>query len=197
MKFSSLNECSVPISDDDIIHAMKQIPGYLDITPSDFMEVYRVAFGQAMSRLQNSITAEQIMTRNVIKLHEDAPLIEAIIKMAENEISGLLVVKNDQRVAGVISKKDFLKKMNPDKVPSFMRVLLHCFDSKGCLAKDFKNLKTADLMSSPCICVDPHTPVMEIAGIMDREKINRVPVIDEDSKLVGIIARSDIVQTMC
>ncbi len=197
MKFSSLNECSMPISNDDIINAMKQIPGYLDITPSDFMEVYRVAFGQAISRLQKSITAEQIMTRNVIKLHEDAPLIEAIIKMAENEISGLLVVKGDMTVAGVISKKDFLKKMNPDKAPSFMRVLLHCFDSKGCLAKDFKNLKTADLMSSPCICVNLNTPVMEIAGIMDREKINRVPVIDDQSKLAGIIARSDIVQTMC
>ena len=55
MKFSLLNECTLSISDEDIIQAMKQIPGYLDITPSDFMEVYLVAFGQAMSRLKNAI----------------------------------------------------------------------------------------------------------------------------------------------
>ncbi|MBT3176875.1 MAG: CBS domain-containing protein [Desulfobacula sp.] len=197
MKFSSLNECTMAITDDDIIQAMKHIPGYLDITPSDFMEVYRLAFSHAMSRLKNAIKAEQIMTRSVIAVSEDTPLTQVIKKMAENNISGLPVVKDGQTVSGIISEKDFLKRMNDDKTSSFMRVILQCIESKGCLAADFKTLVAADIMSSPCITTLPKTPVTEVAGIMDQENINRVPVIDDKLKLVGIIARSDIVQTMC
>ncbi|WP_457553509.1 CBS domain-containing protein [Desulfobacula sp.] len=103
MKFSSLNECTLAISDEDIITAMKQIPGYLDITPSDFMEIYLVAFNQAMSRLKNAIKTDQVMTRNVITVGEDASLADVIKKMADNEISGLPVLKNDQTVSGIIS----------------------------------------------------------------------------------------------
>jgi len=197
MKFSSLNECTLPISDEDIVQAMKQIPGYLDITPSDFMEVYLVAFGQAMSRLKKAITADQIMTRTVITVTENASLMEVAKKMADNKISGLPVVKDDQTVTGVISEKDFLKRMNDDHAPSFMRVVLQCLETAGCIAANFKNLTAADIMSSPCITIQPHTPLMEIATLMDQKNINRVPVIDDRLKLVGIIARSDIVQTMC
>ncbi|MDA3787617.1 MAG: CBS domain-containing protein [Desulfobacula sp.] len=197
MKFSSLNECTMAITDQDIIQAMKQIPGYLDITPSDFMEVYLVAFSHAMSRLKNAIKADQIMTRDVITVSEDASLTEVAKKMAENQISGLPVVKDDQTISGVISEKDFLKRMNDDKAPSFMRVVLQCLETTGCIAADFKKLVAADIMSSPCITILPKTPVIEVASIMDQKNINRVPVIDDQSKLIGIIARSDIVQTMC
>ena len=197
MKFSLLNESTQAISNEDIIRAMKQIPGYLDITPSDFMEVYHVAFEHAMARLKNAIKTDQIMTRNVITVQEDASLMEVINKMADNEISGLPVLKNDQTVSGVISEKDFLKQMNDDKKPSFMRVVLHCIETTGCIAAGFNNLVASDIMSSPSVTTSPQTPVMEAASIMDQKNINRIPVIDDQLKLVGIIARSDIVQTMC
>jgi len=197
MKFSSLNECTLPISDEDIFQAMKQIPGYLDITPSDFREVYLVAFAQAMSRMKNAITADQIMTRDVITASENTSLMEVAKKMADNKISGLPVVRDDLSVAGVISDKDFLKRMNDDHTPSFMRVVLQCLETTGCLAAGFKDLVAADIMSAPCITIVPQTPLMEIANLMDQKNINRVPVIDDQSKLLGIIARSDIVQTIC
>ena len=197
MKFSSLNECTLPISDEDIFQAMKQIPGYLDITPSDFREVYLVAFAQAMSRMKNAITADQIMTRDVITVSENTSLMEVVKKMADNKISGLPVVRDDLSVAGVISDKDFLKRMNDDHAPSFMRVVLQCLGTTGCIAAGFKNLVAADIMSSPCITIVPQTPLMEIANLMDQKNINRVPVINDQSKLLGIIARSDIVQTIC
>lgn len=196
MKFSSLNECRQSITEDDIYQAMKKIPGYLDITPSDCMELYKVAFDHALSKLQNAIKAEQVMTRNVISVSENDPLIEVVKVMAENEISGLPVLRNDRTVSGVISEKDFLKRMNDDKKPSFMRVVLQCIETTGCIATNFNDLVASDIMSSPSIITSPQTPVLEVANIMDQKNVNRVPVIDDQLKLVGIIARSDIVQTM-
>lgn len=197
MTFRSLNECRQSITEDDIYEAMKKIPGYLDITPSDCMELYRVAFDHAISKLKNAIKADQIMTRKVITVNENATLIEVVKKMADNEISGLPVLKNDQTVVGIISEKDFLKRMNDDKKPSFMRVVLQCLQTTGCIAADFNNLVASDIMSSPPLMTSPQTPVLEVANIMDNENINRIPVADGQLKLVGIIARSDIVQTLC
>ena len=197
MKISSFNECALPITDEDIVGAMKKIPGYLDITPSDFMEVYRVAFDHALSRLKTAVRAEEIMTRSVIAVQEHSPLPEVVKTMAEHRISGVPVLKADQTLSGVISEKDVLRRMTDDKTLSFMRVVLLCLENSGCMARDLKKLTAADIMTSPPVTVTGQTPVFEIADIMDRMNINRVPVVDEDLRLLGIIARSDLLKTMC
>jgi len=196
MQFSALTQYTQKITDNDILHAMKKIPGYLDISPSDFMEIYRVALEYTLDRLKNAVKTDQIMIRKVITAGKETALVEVIKKMADNNISGLVVVKQDQTVAGVISEKDFLKKLDSNHRLSFMNVLLQCIESQGCIAADFKNLKAGQIMSCPPVTVQIQTPVMQVAAIMDQNNINRVPVVDEQSKLVGIITRSDLVQTM-
>ncbi len=197
MKLSSVNECVQTITDEDVLEAMKKIPGYLDITPSDFLAIYRIAFDHAVTRLRTAVLAEHVMTKKVIFITEDAPLIEAVIKMGENEISGLPVLNNENMVTGVISEKDFLARMNSKKSPSFMQVLLQCMDTTGCLAVPFKNFKARDIMSSPPVMVHQKTTLLDVANTMDRSNINRIPVHDDHNTLVGIIARSDLVQAMC
>ncbi len=197
MKFSALNECRQTISDEDIVVAMKKIPGYLDITPSDFMEIYRVAFDHALHRLKHAITAEQIMTRQVATVPEKALLAEVVRLLADHDISGMPVIRSDRTIAGVISEKDFLSKMGGGESPSFMHVILQCLEKTGCLAADIKKLTAKDIMSSPAVTISGTMPLFEVAEIMDRHNINRVPVIDEAGRLAGIVARSDLIQTMC
>ncbi len=175
---------------------MKKIPGYLDITPTDFMEIYQVAFRHALSRLKDAIKAEEIMTQKVIFVYENTPLPEVIKKMAGNDISGIPVLKEDQTVAGVISEKDVLKRLNNDKTLSFMQVVLKCLETRGCVARDLNSLSAGDIMTFPPVTVKGLTPVSEVADIMDRFNINRVPVVDGNSRLSGIIARSDLVKTL-
>ncbi len=197
MSFSCINESFQTITDEDVLEAMKKIPGYLDITPSDFLQVYQIAFDHAVSRIRTAILAEQIMTQKVISIKEDTPLIEAAVKMAEHEISGLPVLDNDYIITGVISEKDFLSRMNKKKAPSFMQVLLQCVDTSGCLAVPFKKLNVREVMTSPPVTVKKDTTMLEVANTLDRFNINRVPVSDDNNRLVGIIARSDLVQAMC
>lgn len=175
---------------------MKKIPGYLDITPSDFMEIYGVAFDHALARLKNAIKAEEIMTRNVIFVYDHTPLPEVIKTMADHDISGLPVLKENHSVSGVISEKDVLKRLNNDKTLSFMWVVFQCLKNTTCVARSLKNLSASDIMTSPPVTVKGRTPVPEVADIMDRLNINRVPVVDDNTGLVGIIARSDLVKTM-
>lgn len=197
MKFSAFNECRQTITDEDIVGAMKKIPGYLDITPSDFMEIYRVAYDHALDRLKHAITADQIMTRQVITVSETASLTEVVRLLADHDISGMPVIRPDLTLAGVISEKDFLSKMGVGKFPSFMHVILQCLEKTGCMAADIKKLTAADIMSSPAVTLKASTPLFEIADTMDQRNINRIPVVDDNGRLAGIVARSDLIQTIC
>ena len=82
----------IEIKDEDILEAMRAIPGYLDITPGDFKEVYRLAFQHALERLSRAVTAAEIMTTDVVAVNPDTPVAEVAAAMGRRGVSGVPVV---------------------------------------------------------------------------------------------------------
>jgi CBS-domain-containing membrane protein len=185
------------ISDDDILKAMRNISGYLDITPGDFKEIYRFAYKHAIDRLRHSVKAKDVMTRNVISVEENTSLEEVAKILNRYVISGVPVIDDDKSVVGVISEKDFLFHMGAKEKRTFMGVVAHCLKSKGCVAISMRKQNAKDIMTSPAVTVDEKTPVSEIANIFIEENINRTPVVGPGQKLVGIVTRTDIVRSSC
>ena len=95
---------SVDLTDEDVYDAMKEIPGYLDITPGDFKEVYRHAFMHAVERLKQSVEVKDVMTRDVIFVDINAPMKEVAEILGRHGISGLPVVDPERKVVGIISE---------------------------------------------------------------------------------------------
>jgi CBS domain-containing membrane protein len=184
----------VDISDNDVFEAMKSMDGYIDITPADFKEVYKIAYRYAMNRMYQNLRAEDVMTRSVIFVQNDTTLIEAADLMAEHNISGMPVVDLNRYVVGVISEKDFFQEMSHQSHISIMGVISHCLNNKGCVAISLKKMKVQEIMSSSPICVQKSSTITNISDVLDKNKINRVPVIDEEGKLAGIVTRTDIIQ---
>lgn len=197
MKKNQFKQCPVDISDDDIIEAMKGINGYLDITPGDFREVYRVAYIHAMARINKDVKAKDIMKSPVVTVPKEASIIEAAELMAKNIISGLPVMSKDQRIAGVVSETDYLKAMGEESGESFMHIIVHCLKNKGCMGVFLRDGKVSDIMTSPPHLVQEDTSIFEISTLLEVKNINRVPVVDKDSNLVGIVTRTDIIQSYC
>jgi CBS domain-containing protein len=179
------------ISDDDISAAMREIPGYLDITPGDFKEIYLLAFRHARERLSRSLQAKDVMTREVAWVSPDTPLAEVAELMSRRGISGVPVVA-DGRVAGMISEKDFLFHMGAKEIKNFMELAAQCLRDQGCQGMSLPGGKAADLMTSPAVTVGEDVSVLEIARIFKEENINRAPVIDSQGRLTGIVARADL-----
>ena len=186
----------INISDDDIYAAMKDVSGYLDITPADLKQVYRAAYGHAVARLTGSLKAKDIMTRDVAAVPRDTPLSEVAAVMARRGISGVPVVDPDGRVAGVISSKDFLAHMGAKEITNFMAVVATCLKEKACKATGLRGENAADLMTSPAITVGEDTPIMELTKILKEKGINRLPVNDSQGRLVGLVSRADILRSM-
>jgi len=192
---SNLNQ-AVNISEDDIYEAMKEMEGYLDITPGDFKALYEVAHRHAIDRLTTSVKAGDVMTRDVVFVEKDTPLAEVADRMARKGVSGVPVIEN-QKVVGVISEKDFILAMGGEELRSFMAVVAHCLGNKGCVALPVRHQTAKDIMTHPALTVKAETPLSKVADIMAENNLNRVPVVDSEEKLLGIIARADIVQTSC
>jgi len=182
------------ISDDDIYEAMKDIPGYLDITPGDLKEIYSHAYHHTFETIASSLTARALMTRNVYAVQRDTPLSEVADIMARNEISGVPVIDRDRHVLGVISEKDFCSHMGDLQAKSLMGIIADCIKHQSCVAMTIRKKAAEDLMTSPAITVQEDTALREITALLTEKNINRVPVIDQKGGLTGIVSRADIVR---
>ena len=182
------------ISDKDIHEAMKDIPGYLDITTGDFKELYRLTYRHALKRIADSIKARDIMTSEVVSVKRETPLTKVARLMAEKGVSGVPVIGDDRKVAGVISEKDFLSRMGASNTRTFMGVVSECLKGKGCVALSIRAKNAEDIMITPAITVSEDSTLLDITNIFKERKINRVPVVDKEGCLTGIISRNDIVE---
>lgn len=188
---------SIDLSEDDVLAAMKSMQGYIDITPADFNEIYNVAFRHAIDRLSRLVKAEDIMTRQVISVLPETLLTETARMMASANISGVPVVNTDQTVVGIISEKDFLKKMAAETSGSFMGVIAQCLANRGCLAMPIRGKSAKDIMTSPVITATPEATISELSKKLADNRINRIPVVTKQGGLVGIVSRGDIVDSYC
>lgn len=184
----------IELQEEDILEAMRDIPGYLDITPGDFKEVYRLAFAHALERLSREVTAAEIMTTDVVTVAPGTPVAEVAAAMGRRGVSGVPVVDAGQKVVGVISEKDFLTRMGVQDPKNFMSLVANCLLTKGCVALPIKAARAADIMNSPAVTVAPDTPVKDIALLLTQKGINRVPVTGPDGRLLGLVSREDVVQ---
>lgn len=198
MSNDSIRECApVDISDEDVLSAMKAIQGYIDITTRDFREVYRAAYAHAVDRLAKSLKAVDLMTKPVHLIHMEMDLIETATFLAEKGISGAPVVDGTGKIAGVVSEKDFLKKMGALRTNSFMEVVANCLKNKGCIAIPLQNQKVRDIMTSPAITAPEDMPVSDISALFREKRINRIPIVGKDDRPVGIVTRADLVTSYC
>ena len=185
---------SINLTEADILEAMKKIPGYLDITPLDFKEVYCLAYRQAVERLSREVTAREVMTQEVTHVQIDTPLAEVAESMGGRGVSGVPVLNRAGQVVGVISEKDFLSRMGVTGPKNFMSLVAGCLKTKGCIALPLKQQKAEDIMSSPAVTVAEDATVREIANLFTTKNINRAVVTNKDGLLLGIVSRGDIVK---
>lgn len=142
--------------------------------------------------------AEEIMNRNVITVKKESTIEEIAKVLAENNISGVPVVNDENRVVGIVTQKDLLYKDVEPRFPAFVQILGGFIFLKGVkhYNEELKKLvatKAEQIMTEHVITVSPDTEVEKVAEIMVENNINRVPVVD-NGKLIGIIGRADIVR---
>lgn len=144
---------------------------------------------------------KEIMVREVIAIQEDASVEELSRILVENQISGVPVVDKDGKLVGIATEGDLIVKDADLHFPRYFKLLdsIIYLESLNKFKKNLKKYlgtKVSDVMSTEVRTVREDTPVSEAANLMIRNNINRLPVMDDDGKMVGIITRADIVKSM-
>ncbi len=182
------------ISGDDLRAALNDMKGYVDVTEEDLKKIYLLALRHARERLALSVIVKDVMTKEVVSVRRDTRLEEIVRLLSERRISGLPVVNEGNHVVGIVTEADILSMAGMKRGHTFKDVLRHFIGEPlpGHKAGD----RAEEIMTSHVITVTPDTSVSEAARILDERKIKRLPVVDDDGKLVGIISRADIVRSM-
>ncbi|MFF5313388.1 CBS domain-containing protein [Streptomyces massasporeus] len=135
-------------------------------------------------------TVSDVMTRTVVALAAGATFKEIVRTMEGRRISALPVIDTGNRVVGVVSEADLLRKEEfRDSAPE-----------RGPRARPPAGLDkawavtAADLMTSPAVTVHPGAALGQAARVMALRKVKRLPVVDDDGVLRGIVSRSDLLR---
>ncbi|MHB9098971.1 MAG: CBS domain-containing protein [Syntrophales bacterium] len=182
------------ISDEDLKAARKEMNAYVDITDDDLKRIYAIALRYAEQRVARRVSVRDVMTVNVIKIRADADFSEVTNLLSEHRISGMPVVDENNRVIGIITEADVLSMAGMRKGHAFKDIIRHILGEP--LPGNRQNRSLRDVMSSPAITTGPDADIREVALILDERRIKRLPVVDGEGKLIGVISRADIVRTI-
>jgi len=136
---------------------------------------------------------EEVMTRDVVTVRPETSLRQVAAILAERRISGLPVVDEAGEILGVVSEGDILvKERGPSERNWVLERLLHPHGTNGQLKLEART--AAEAMTAPAKTTVFWRSVSGAAAQMLDDGINRLPVVDKDGKLVGIVTRADLVR---
>jgi CBS domain-containing protein len=139
---------------------------------------------------------KEVMTREVVHARRDTPFKEVARLLAEHRISGLPVVDDQERVVGVISETDLLHhqvRQQPEYRHRRFHVPRPTRPARPATVKAWAG--TAEqLMTRPAFIVAPEQHVTDAASMMDRHHVARLPVVDDEDRLVGIVTRGNLLK---
>lgn len=184
------------MSEEDILQAMRDMHGYVDVTPGDFREIYELAYAHARDRLARTTTAREIMTSPVHCLGLDMAASEAARFLAGRGVTGAPVLDGRGVVCGVVSEKDFLRRMGARGAPSLLGIVSRCLGTPGCLVTDLRGLTVAEFMTAPAVTATADITAEDISSLFMEKSINRLPICDADGRPLGIVTRTDLVRAL-
>ncbi|WP_168880174.1 CBS domain-containing protein [Rhizobium sp. P28RR-XV] len=138
-----------------------------------------------------------IMTSPVVTIRPETSAADAARTMLDNHISGLPVVDALDRLVGIVTEGDFLRRteLHTERKRSW---LLELLTSRGTLADEYvmtHGRTVEEIMTSDVVTVTTTTTLLEVVELMEKHHIKRIPVVSH-GKLVGIVSRSDLLAAL-
>ncbi len=136
-------------------------------------------------------SVKDVMTTQVVWVEHDTPFAAIAASLRQFRVSAFPVLDDDGHVIGVVSESDLLAKLalggGEGGMPGMITGLLHQHEMEKA-----RGVTAEDLMTSPAATVSPDDTVEHAARLMYVRRVKRLPVIDADGRLAGIVSRADV-----
>ena len=149
-----------------------------------------------MTTTTNQLRVKDVMSKDVVAVSPADTLHEALELIVENRVSALPVVDGRDRCVGMLSTSDLIDLTHEldDEVHNLGRT-----DESGRpwlferLTEAFRSERVSEQMTESVATIGPEIPLSAAAGIMVRNRVHRLPVVDDRKRLLGILSTTDIV----
>jgi CBS domain-containing protein len=136
-------------------------------------------------------SVKDVMTTNVVWVEHDTPFAVIAASLRQFRVSAFPVLNDAGQVIGVVSESDLLAKLALDggegRMPGMITGIMHQHEMEKA-----RGVTAEDLMTSPAATVSPDDTVEHAARLMYVRRVKRLPVIDADGRLAGIVSRADV-----
>lgn len=144
-------------------------------------------------------TVGEIMLRDIPTVQHNTPLAETLDRLLETAKRRVVVIDDTERVIGIITDGDVLSRAARRSRPGTLRSLATWFRGGKRpqeLEVEARGRTAADVMTSPIVTVTADTPVVEAIRLMMTHHIKRLPVVDDDGRLVGLVGRAGVLMAL-
>lgn len=131
-----------------------------------------------------------VMSTDVVTVRDGTPFKDVVRALSSRDVSAVPVVDRDGHVLGVVSEADLLVKQGTQEI-EFTRSLVSWWRRRRNLRRAVATT-AGTLMTTPAITVTDDATVAGAARLMTRHNVKRLPVVDADGTLVGIVSRKDV-----
>jgi len=140
-------------------------------------------------------TVKDVMTTRIVSVTKDASFRAMAAALREHRISAFPVLDGEGTVIGVVSEADMLVKEALDSEPQGMPGMITGLLRRKEFSKA-RGIMAGDLMTSPPVTVTPDDTLERAARLMYTRKVKRLPVVDANGHLVGIVSRVDLLAVL-
>jgi len=141
--------------------------------------------------------AQDVMVRDVVTVGPNMDVADAVDLLVKHDISAVPVVDSDGDLIGILSEADLLEReeLGAEHHHSWW---MESLMPSSKLAKEYARAhgkKVSEVMSTDVITASEDTPVSEIAALLERHRIKRVPIV-KDREVIGIVSQSNLIQAL-
>ncbi len=136
-----------------------------------------------------------VMTRDVVTAREDTGFKDLVELMTGRAISAVPIVDDEGRIAGIVSEADLLAVEAEEREPPRRRRFIEWFIDRRqleAIERRAPSLSAANVMTRDVITARPDTPVEAAIKTLLRARVKRLPVVDDENRVVGIVSRRDL-----
>lgn len=179
------------LNDEDILDAMRHIPGYLDISTEDCRAIYHLAHTHALNRVFRWVRAAHLMLSEIRPLRPDTYLDAAAQQLVSQGRKSLPVIDDDNRVVGMLTETDFLRRL---RVDSFLELLLELAGGQSLFTHRCHETPVSEAMTAPAISIGEQAGFRDIVHAFHRHEGRSMPVVDDEGRLKGLLLRKDFIK---
>jgi CBS domain-containing protein len=174
-----------------LLPQLKEMVGRGLITGEDIDILLYKAHG--VRSLPNTVTAAQVMSRDVVSVSPDTPL-RKVIELVEGKIYRAVPVVEEGLPVGMITNLDLVERGG---LLVRIELLGSLSDTERASAlQQIEGKKAGDVMTPNPVTVVDGATVTAVADVMAHKRLKRLPVVDTAGKLVGIVSRLDLLRTV-